>query len=403
MTISLSNIGDINHALPGTNGRFCMTCHPIGNGWVLTPEDMQQRFQEQQQASEADLAADRSGDPVFRSNDGTVQPHADLSAPNAQARAYSLLNSRALIRVGLPVPADAEFGLMTVDDPYGFATSNELSLFRRTLPIANLKFETTLMWDGREPSLASQAADATTGHAQAATRPADDVVARMVGEENAVFFAQQTSNDAGDLTSDGALGGPDRLVGQSFTAGAVGSAPDPSSTATAFALFGAWASSSSPARTSIARGEELFNHRTFVVSSVGGFNDALGAQQVRATCATCHDAQNVGTSTIGLLCDLGVSVAARRSADVPLYTFANSSTGELRSVTDPGRGLITGKWSDLGRFKTPGLRGLAGHAPYFHDGSAATIADVVAYFNQRFQINLTVQEQTDLVAFLSVL
>jgi hypothetical protein len=259
------------------------------------------------------------------------------------------------------------------------------------------------MWDGREPTLASQAVNATLGHAQSTTRPGDDVVARIVGDESAVFFAQQTTNDAGDLTSDGALGGPDHLVDESFHSGAIGSTPNPSSTATVFALFGAWASSPNPARASIARGEDLFNHRMFEVSSIGGFNDVLGAQQVAVTCATCHDAQNIGTSTTGLLFDLGISDGERRTADVPLYTFVNSSTGEQRRLTDPGRGLITGKWSDLGRFKTPGLRGLAGHAPYFHDGSAPTILDVVTLLDQRFQINLSATEQADLVAFLGAL
>jgi hypothetical protein len=44
---------------------------------------------------------------------------------------------------------------------------------------------------------------------------------------------------------------------------------------------------------------------------------------------------------------------------MPLYTLRNKTTGELTQVTDPGRALIDGKWSHIGRFKGPMLRDLA--------------------------------------------
>ncbi len=46
--------------------------------------------------------------------------------------------------------AGAEFELVAVDDPYGHASAQDLSLFRRPLPATNLKFLSTVMWDGRE-------------------------------------------------------------------------------------------------------------------------------------------------------------------------------------------------------------------------------------------------------------
>jgi cytochrome c peroxidase len=49
------------------------------------------------------------------------------------------------------------------------------------------------------------------------------------------------------------------------------------------------------------------------------------------------------------------------------------------------------------------LRGLAARAPYFHNGSAATLQDVVEFYDQRFNIGLTNQEKTDLAAFLNSL
>jgi cytochrome c peroxidase len=76
---------------------------------------------------------------------------------------------------------------------------------------------------------------------------------------------------------------------------------------------------------------------------------------------------------------------------------------EIVQTTDPGRALITGKWNDIGKVKGPILRGLASRAPYFHNGSATTLSDVIEFYDQRFGIGFSAQEKTDLVAFLSAL
>jgi cytochrome c peroxidase len=49
------------------------------------------------------------------------------------------------------------------------------------------------------------------------------------------------------------------------------------------------------------------------------------------------------------------------------------------------------------------LRGLAGRAPYFHNGSAATLLDVVNFYERRFKLTLPEADQSDLVAFLRTL
>ena len=54
-----------------------------------------------------------------------------------------------------------------------------------------------------------------------------------------------------------------------------------------------------------------------------------------------------------------------------VYTLKNRSTGEIRHTTDWGRAGTTGLWSDVDRFKTPNLRGLASRGPFFHNGIAA--------------------------------
>jgi cytochrome c peroxidase len=49
------------------------------------------------------------------------------------------------------------------------------------------------------------------------------------------------------------------------------------------------------------------------------------------------------------------------------------------------------------------LRGLAARAPYFHNGSAATLLDAVNFYDQRFAIGFTDQQKQDLVNFLNTL
>jgi len=99
----------------GSNGRSCFTCHRPETAWSVTPASLQARFK-----------ATDGTDPIFRINDGSNSPLADVSTLDARKRAYSMLLNKAVIRVGLPIPAGAEFSLDSVDDPYGFASTSEL-------------------------------------------------------------------------------------------------------------------------------------------------------------------------------------------------------------------------------------------------------------------------------------
>jgi cytochrome c peroxidase len=84
-----------------------------------------------------------------------------------------------------------------------------------------------------------------------------------------------------------------------------------------------------------------------------------------------------------------------------VYTLTNGTVSV--QVTDPGRALISGRWTDVGKTKGPMLRGLASRAPYFHNGSAADLTTVVQFYNSRFAIGLTSDQIGDLVAFLGAL
>ena len=62
--------------------------------------------------------------------------------------------------------------------------------------------------------------------------------------------------------------------------------------------------------------------------------------------------------------------------------FHNTGVGYENLARDEGRFVVTQDPVDRFRFKTPGLRGVALTAPYFHDGSAPTLEDVVRFYNR---------------------
>ncbi|MGH7988497.1 MAG: hypothetical protein ACREQX_19730 [Candidatus Binataceae bacterium] len=415
----------------GTNGRACVTCHEPRSAWGVSAASIQQRFYQS-----------RGTDPIFRVVDGATCDNSDVSSFDAMRKAYSLLLTKGLIRIFLPLP-DTQLGsnppqprdyeIVAVNDPYGCTDLSSVpaivSVYRRPLPAANLRFLTgcpqsdpscsplSIMWDGREPNLRSQALDATLGHAQALNPPSDEQLAQIVNFESHIYDAQERDRIAGSLHKKDANGGPSFLSRQDFTIG-INDSLSPNFDNAVFTLYDTWRNlAASPkrgaARAAIARGEALFNTRQFTISNVNGLNllaaDPVGATPVTGTCTTCHDSPNVGNHSSKLALDIGVADAAPPVLDVtnlPLFTvqcIAGPLAGQSFEVTDLGRALISGRCADVGKMKGPILRGLAARAPYFHNGSAATLADVVEFYNQRFSIGFSDQEKADLVAFLQAL
>ena len=401
----------------GANGRRCVTCHQPSVAWTITPENVQERF-----------AATSGTDPIFTNNDGSnCEGAVAFSAADRQA-AYSLLLTRGLIRVGLDVPAGAQFVIESVNDPYHCQpATNDASLYRRPLPSTNLRFLTAVMWDGRESSatttvlqdLAHQANDATRGHAQGAQDISAAQAEQIVAFETGLFTAQARDDRAGNLNAQGANGGPKAASQQPFFIGIndpVGLNPSGAAfTPNAFNLFDAWAalrsSSHDPftdARSAIARGQKIFNTKPITISGVAGLNGQTFASgvtvpdSISGTCTVCHDSPNAGDHSVKAPLNIGLADPAR-AAYLAIYKLRNLSTHETVLTTDPGRAMITGKWADVGKFKGPILRALAARAPYFHNGAAATLEEVVEFYETRFTIGLTPQEKADLVAFLRAL
>ncbi|HEX5704655.1 MAG TPA: hypothetical protein VFX97_15745 [Pyrinomonadaceae bacterium] len=355
----------------GTNGRSCASCHIPEEAWSINPGTLQHLFDESQGTH-----------PIFNPLDAN-NPSAIPLNPTVEdlLAAYSMLLSRGVFRRGGTPRANSEWELIAVEDPHGYANLTRLVHWRRAMPTINFaQGSATINWDGgnsvgsdQHVGLLNQAARNVTGGQQGAPAP-PEVIADIVAFEESLFTAQLIVPGVGRLDSEGARGGPEALSTMPKLAGR-------------FDLFDAWANHGNPRRAQIARGQELFN-----TTNAGG-----------RSCSGCHNSANNGTNINNLLFDVRTASAEARTPDLPLYTFRNRTTGEIRQLTDAGRGQITGLWNDLGRFKTPTIRALAARAPYFHNGIAPTIESVVRHYEVHFGFVFTDQERADLVAFLNAL
>ncbi len=422
----------------GSNGRTCFTCHQPQSGWAMNPSSAAKIF-----------TATRGTDPLFSPVDGMNCPslEADVTSISQKAAASSQLLTKGNIRIFLPVPSNAQYKVRILRDPYGCETSSRyglpsgvISMYRRVLNATNLTRNAVaaptpapqgnIMWDGREPTLQSQFQDATLGHAQAKTPPSSAQINQGVSFETGLFTAQGYDSKAGSLSTFPAMGGPVFL--------SLLGAPNVPAPVPQFTQYEGWGVSLNPAQASIARGETVFNTKVFVVNGVAGFNDIANVfglplpGPVPLTCSACHNNFNVGSDTLGGPRHLGIgdnssadksgyqttATALPPTSDQPLFAF-DCPVGSIPffsnpvtisgvnydefQTTDPGMGLITGNCADLGKFKVPRLSGLASRAPYFHNGNAATLKDLVNFYNTRFQIGLTPQQQQDLINFLNSL
>jgi cytochrome c peroxidase len=441
----------------GTNGRTCASCHQPDEGMSISAAGVLRRF-----------STTHGQDPIFRTVDGSNCNHnVDVSTMPGMLSAYSLLLNRGLIRIPIAVPANADYRVVGVNNQYGCNESDVISMYRRPLPTTNLRFLSTVMFDGRESTpvtlttkilfanypaslmsdLAHQSLDATNIHAQGlGDHPTPAEQQQIVNFETSLFTAQTIGNNTGRLDARGANGGAQPLVTQPFFISAnssvhflVSAFEQPGGLVTPgdgqfnpaiFNTFGAWAEfpATSP-RAAVARGEAIFNSRAINITGVAGINDdvaagglvAGGVPMLQGTCGTCHDTPNVGNHSFPTPLDIGTGDPSPTNSSVNMggldlsylpsitvckldtTTTPPSPTSNCKTTTDLGQGLIDGRFDHIGKIKGPILRGLSSRAPYFHNGSAQTLLDAVRFYESRFGLVLTSQEESDLVAFLSSL
>ena len=353
----------------GTNGRACVTCHQPSNAMSVSVASLRERWTETQ-----------GKDPIFAAIDGSNCP--DL--PQSAMSSHSLLLNRGLFRIAIawPPKSTPDFKIEVVSDPtgcntspvYGLANpSPSISVFRRPRIAASLKYIPGVMADAREPSLHDQAITAIMVHEQAKTPPTEQQLRQIIEFESQVYAAQISDVRGGMLngkTAPSALG-PENLAGGK--AGTL-SASD--------GTFEVWRKPDGfglqlEFRASVARGSDLFFARPF---------------QGNQKCATCHAADQTKP----------IKIDTPKSAELPLFRITCDS-GRVIYSQDPGRALITGKCEDTGSILIQQFRGLAARAPYFSNGSAQTLREVVDFYDRKFDIRFTERDKQDLVNFLSVL
>ena len=437
----------------GTNGRSCATCHVASQAMSISAAGIQQRF-----------AETRGRDPLFAAVDGANCPDArqDSAADHSLLLQHGLirifLKLPASAQFSISVVRDPYGCAITTDPTDGLPI---VSVYRRPLPTTNLGFLSTIMFDGRETKqplnvrasfpanlaadLTQQAIDAIAIHAQGTQTPSAAQLDDIIDFELGLYTAQSFDNAAESLRADGANGAPQYLatvLSATYYPGindALGADPDSVPfNPNAMQLYAAWAAAGTEgypealrreqARRDIAVGETLFDSAPVHISNVRGLNDnpALGSPSTfTGTCTTCHDTPNVGDHSFPLPLDIGTGHSVLPGAEtdaniaaglaelsvpnLPVYLISrcpnpfNAGQPESFYTTDPGKALVSGLCSDFNRGKGPILRGLAARAPYFHNGAAADLNELVNFYNKRFQMNLTEQQVRELVAFLNSL
>ena len=382
----------------GSNGRACVTCHQPTSAMSLSLDLIRLRW------------ADTQGkDPLFAAIDGSNCPN----LPQEKEESHALLLERGLFRIALPWPpvtvdgrrVKPEFRIEVVRDPTGCNKNPaSISVYRRPRVVANLKYialpaGVTLMADGREPNLQAQATTAALVHEQAPAAPTPAQLQQIEDFERQLFMAQHSDNLGGLL---GEPGGPPLLGVENVARGAasLGALPTAGDLA---AAFDPWRNLAAPNlairqrafRESVLRGVDLFASREFRLPD---------AKQ--GTCATCH------RPGINRSFDIGTTdlPTAKESPELPVFRITCDASapphpqlGRTFLTQDPGRALITGKCADAGAILMQQFRGLSARAPYFANGSASDLPELVDFYDRRFQIGLTDKEKQDLVNFLSIL
>lgn len=425
----------------GSNGRACVSCHQPAYAMSVSAAGLRERWR-----------VTEGRDPVFAAIDGSNCP----SLPQADENSHSLLLQRGLFRVSLPWPprdaagkvVEPEFKLEVVRDPTGCnqniqfgLTSKEprVSVYRRPRPVANLKYVTAgggalfivkngmpasldpetgqrspmnMMADARHPTLKTQAVDAGLTHLQMKAPLTKSQQDRIAEFELQLFVAQKEDTVGGRLAK-----GSDALGPENLMLGKPGVLGDNFRTPV-FGVFGEWKPSQGDDeskrafRASVARGNDVFFTRPFWIRDAMHINTVGLGNPVKRTCATCHNAKMTGMDLSAGWVDVGTTNQpwANDSPELPLFKITcdaklppHTFLGRVIYTQDPGRALISGKCNDVGAIVMQQFRGLAARAPYFSNGSAANLRELVDFYDRRFNIRFSEQEKQDLVNFLSVL
>jgi len=269
--------------------------------------------------------------------------------------------------------ADNSISCATCHDPhYGFADPHAVSVGvkglqgeRNSPTILNAVFAEVFMWDGRSPTLEDQVSLPFASPAEFGL-PQEQAALKLRQQGYSEFFQKAFHEDVTPANISKAVAAYQRTL-------VAADAP--------FDRF-------------------VFKHDKSAMSA-----DAQRGFQVflDAKCDACH-----------LVMTEGLHPFALKYAVFTDGKFHNLGVDATKGNPDPGRYTVTGAREDWGRFRTPSLRNVALTAPYFHDGSKATLAEVVEFYDKGGgpnpnldpalrPLNLTVEQKQDLVRFLESL
>lgn len=270
---------------------------------------------------------------------------------------------------------------------------------RNAPTVVNSAYFRTLFWDGRSPSLEDQALHPFLNPVEMAL-PNHDPILEIVRSD------------------------PDYVGRFEQVFGKSGAAVTMTEVTQAVAAF---------ERTKISGGSPF--DRWYFAGESGALSDAqkrgFDLFINKARCVSCHRIeQTTALFTDNRFHNIGVGINAVQK-DVPrlagefLHAKATASEVDVKVLTDKktselGRFAISRGFDDLGSFKTSTLRNIAVTAPYMHDGSLATLRDVVVHYNNGGvtkegdpvndflsggirPLGLTEPEIADLVSFLEAL
>ena len=338
------------------NGRSCADCHMPTDNFQLSPAAVEKRFQRLQQMRQDNPAA---GDPLFHPIDAN-----DFRVNGDAASDYTNLREHALIRITLPLPPN-----MRLIDPVTNQPSDEtfVDVWRSVPTISDVALtgpESGNPWfrepnrsggyqlDARVGTLQEQAAGALLNHAQAQSPPPTQLLDDLAAFQRAQFSSPRV-----------------RALADALAAGEA-ELPDPDL----------------PLDPVEQQGKAVFQRAC--AQCHGGPSESnapspiVRYHDIVSQCPRPVDAQN-------RFAFAACSPSLNRNART--YEITVGAAKIRRTSSDPGRALLTGfvggpaPQDDWNKFDVPGLRGIAGTAPYFHNNSAATLDDVVDHYIEFFK------------------
>ena len=401
----------------GTNGRVCFTCHrPIRAG-PSRPSRCATALHRNERArsdlpEQRRLELRRRGHRYARQAAGRVQPVAHARAdPNRHRRPGWRRVRHRRCRRSVRMR--------------GRTTS--VSMYRRPLPSTNLRFLSAVMWDGREiigDNHCPSGPRATGGRRDNRTCAGGATPDRS-GEagdrdfETGLFTAQAVSDDAGVVACATAQRRSGRAVARKTSSSGSTIRSDsiqrPRRSTRVPSVFRCVVDASGQrpdvarARRAIARGQEIFNTKPIVITGVAGLNNQTFPSGVTVpdpfigTCTTCHDTPNAGNHSVKAPLNIGTDrCLAPHRRHAALHAAAHV---DRRHGPDDGSRSRDGD-GQVGRHREVQGAGSAragGPGAVLPQRFAATLDEVIDFYESRFNIGLTARERADLLAFLKAL